>query len=516
MRRPARERWVHDPEVDLVARPLQPELPRCRGLAATRAPDRRRCRSGSSSRPPTRASSRWTPPTVQRCTGLRRAAARWTSRTGLGGRDPREDGISSPPIVVGDVVAGRLVGGREPTRRHAERHACRPSTRAAGRPAGAGTRCRATRPTRPAPPGAATAPIAPAPPTSGRWARPTPSATSSSCRPAAPRRTSTAASASATTAARTAWSRCAPSTGELVWSFQTVHHDLWDYDVGSQPVLIDFPVDGRLVPAVVQATKMGHLFILDRETGEPLVPVEERPVPAVRRAGRGAARRPSPSPPGRRRSSRSGCGPKTPGASPPGSRALRARRSRRCASEGVFTPPSLEGSVVYPGHRRRLELGQRRLRPGAPAALRQHLADREHGAAGARANDGPRHARPLGATSPRFEQAGHALRRALRRAALALRRARATRRPGARSRRSTSVPSGRRWERPLGTVRDLAPAAARRCPGACRTWAARSRRPGGLVFIGAALDDYLRAFDSETGEELWKGRLPGRRPGDAR
>ena len=57
------------------------------------------------------------------------------------------------------------------------------------------------------------------------------------------------------------------STGELVWSFQTVHHDLWDYDIAAQPVLVDVPRDGRVVAAVAQPTKTGWLFVLDRETG---------------------------------------------------------------------------------------------------------------------------------------------------------------------------------------------------------------------------------------------------------
>ena len=69
-------------------------------------------------------------------------------------------------------------------------------------------------------------------------------------------------------------------TGKVRWHFQVVHHDLWDFDVGSQPSLITVPRDGREVPAVAVVTKMGHIFILDRATGEPLFPVEERPVPA--------------------------------------------------------------------------------------------------------------------------------------------------------------------------------------------------------------------------------------------
>jgi len=69
------------------------------------------------------------------------------------------------------------------------------------------------------------------------------------------------------------------ATGKLVWYFQTVHHDIWDYDLPAQPVLINVGRNGREIPAVAQVTKMGFVFILDRITGKPLFPVEERPVP---------------------------------------------------------------------------------------------------------------------------------------------------------------------------------------------------------------------------------------------
>jgi len=70
------------------------------------------------------------------------------------------------------------------------------------------------------------------------------------------------------------------STGALVWAFQTVHHDLWDYDNASPPALVTLTRNGVRWPAVLQATKTGMLFVLDRATGKPLFPVEERPVPA--------------------------------------------------------------------------------------------------------------------------------------------------------------------------------------------------------------------------------------------
>ena len=75
------------------------------------------------------------------------------------------------------------------------------------------------------------------------------------------------------------------STGKLVWSFQTAHHDLWDYDNASPPALVTVTKGSAPTPAVLQATKSGMLFVLNRETGEPLWPVEERPVPASDVAG---------------------------------------------------------------------------------------------------------------------------------------------------------------------------------------------------------------------------------------
>lgn len=69
------------------------------------------------------------------------------------------------------------------------------------------------------------------------------------------------------------------ATGKLVWYFQMVHHDIWDYDMPAQPVLIDVKRDGKTIPAVAQVTKMGFVFVLDRVTGKPLFPIEERAVP---------------------------------------------------------------------------------------------------------------------------------------------------------------------------------------------------------------------------------------------
>ena len=138
------------------------------------------------------------------------------------------------------------------------------------------------------------------------------------------------------------------NAGEVVWHFQTVHHDLWDYDIGAQPTLFDFPTEGGSVPAVAVSTKMGHVFFLHRETGEPLFEVEERPVPQ----GGTPEDYLSPNQPFPTR---------PPSLYPPKldpedaygltfwDRAACRERIEALRSEGLFTPPSLQGSVHYPG-----------------------------------------------------------------------------------------------------------------------------------------------------------------------
>ena len=148
------------------------------------------------------------------------------------------------------------------------------------------------------------------------------------------------------------------ATGEVVWHFQVVHHDLWDYDVPAQPVLVNVTRDGRSVPAVVVATKMGHLFLLHRETGAPLFPIEERRVPQSTIPGEEASpTQPFPILPR----------PLVPstltadeawGINDDERKACRARLAP-LRSEGIFTPPSFEGTRGFPRFRRRRELGRR-------------------------------------------------------------------------------------------------------------------------------------------------------------
>ena len=137
-------------------------------------------------------------------------------------------------------------------------------------------------------------------------------------------------------------------TGALVWQFQTVHHDVWDYDVPAQPVLFDLQTPRGPVAALAQVTKMGHVFVLDRATGAPLFPVEERAVPQTDVPGETTSpTQPFPTHPP----------PLHPvQLTPADAWGFTRFDQKACAdeiakyrSEGIFTPPSMRGSIEFPG-----------------------------------------------------------------------------------------------------------------------------------------------------------------------
>ncbi len=137
-------------------------------------------------------------------------------------------------------------------------------------------------------------------------------------------------------------------TGERIWHFQTVHHDLWDMDNPPAPILVDLDVDGSPRDAVIQMTKMGYMFVLDRESGEPIFPVEERPVPQSNLPGEETwPTQPfplKPPPLTRQGFTRADLADHTPEA--------KAKAEEIFAQYGpsvMFTPPSVEGFVLFPG-----------------------------------------------------------------------------------------------------------------------------------------------------------------------
>ncbi|HEV2321655.1 MAG TPA: PQQ-binding-like beta-propeller repeat protein, partial [Gammaproteobacteria bacterium] len=158
-------------------------------------------------------------------------------------------------------------------------------------------------------------------------------------------------------------------TGKLVWGQQLVHHDLWDYDVASQPTLVDLMHDGKQVPALIQATKTGFLYTFDRVTGAPLFPILEKPVPQDAVPGE----KPSPTQP-------------IPSAPPPlvrqtpltpndawgiayfDTRACR-KRIEADRSEGIFQPPSTKESIMLPGNAGGANWGGIAFDPGRQLAI---------------------------------------------------------------------------------------------------------------------------------------------------
>ena len=139
-------------------------------------------------------------------------------------------------------------------------------------------------------------------------------------------------------------------TGERLWHFQTIHHDLWDFDLPVAPKLLTVRHDGREIAAVAQASKQGYLYVFDRVTGEPLWPIEERPMPATDAPGEVASpTQPIPTAPppfARLTFTEADINPYIPEEDQAKVREI----LRTYRNEGLYTPPSLQGTVMMPGH----------------------------------------------------------------------------------------------------------------------------------------------------------------------
>lgn len=137
-------------------------------------------------------------------------------------------------------------------------------------------------------------------------------------------------------------------TGKRIWHYQIVRHDVWDYDLASQPALVRLRHEGRLVDAVAQTTKMGLIFLLDRETGQPLFPVEERPVPESNLPDEKlAATQPVPLKPASL--NRPAFTEDQITDISPEAHAFVLKKFRAARTGPLFTPPSKQGTVIYPG-----------------------------------------------------------------------------------------------------------------------------------------------------------------------
>ena len=297
------------------------------------------------------------------------------------------------------------------------------------------------------------------------------------------------------------------STGEMVWYQQLVHHDVWDYDLPAQPTLVELSHDGKIIPAVLQATKMGLIFSFNRETGEPIFAIEERAVPQGGVPGEHLSKTqpfPVAPPPVVRH------GPVT-GDDAWGllffdTRACRAR-IENMRSEGIYTPPSLEGTIGLPGFPGGINWGGIAFDPAAQIAV-------------VNAIDGPMEVTLI----PRDEmqqvresgefgadgfsrQAGTPY--GLHRAPLMSPLGMPCIAPPWGNLTAIDMEKGTiLWQVPLGTIEDMAPAIVPNFEYGVPNLGGPIITAGGLIFIGAAMDDYIRAYDLENGRELWKGRLP--------
>ena len=287
------------------------------------------------------------------------------------------------------------------------------------------------------------------------------------------------------------------STGEFVWGFQVVHHDLWDYDVASQPTLFAWK-DGT--PAIAITTKMGRVFVLNRLNGKPLLPVEERPVTKSDIEGEESW-------PTQPASTISLVPEKLSAEDAWGKdeaeRQFCAQKIEQARAGEIFTPPSLQGTLVFPSNVGGVNWGS-----GAYDPQRHFLF--------VDTNRLPIFVKLI----PR-DQLDEARKNATDADRLHGEFARQTGAPFAMFRTPLLSPSGlpcnappwgtiaavdlfagkKVWDVPLGSFLPNVMTGTISLGGPMAT-------AGGVVFTSATMDNFLRAFDSETGKELWKYQLP--------
>ncbi len=298
------------------------------------------------------------------------------------------------------------------------------------------------------------------------------------------------------------------ATGKVVWSFQTVHHDLWDYDVASPPLLFDVSRDGRSIPALAVGSKTGHLFVLNRETGQPIFGVEEKPAPKSTVPGEeAAATQPFPVLPkafapqamtadeawGLDDADRNWC----------------REEIRKLRNEGIFTPPSVEGTLVIPGNIGGMNWGGAAFDPDQGllvlpssnlAAVVRLIArssfDNERSKNRDLGGDwefAPQRGTPYGMARRFLFAPGHHLP--------------CVPPPWGLLSAIKAATGEIAWQIPFGQI-----AGTEKLPQA-RGWGSPSlggpiTTAGGITFVAGSLESAIRAFETATGKELWRGSLP--------
>ncbi|WP_443083790.1 membrane-bound PQQ-dependent dehydrogenase, glucose/quinate/shikimate family [Verticiella alkaliphila] len=302
------------------------------------------------------------------------------------------------------------------------------------------------------------------------------------------------------------------TTGQEKWVYQTVHNDLWDYDIPMQPTFVDFPMpDGSTTPALIFGTKGGQIFVLDRQTGKPLTQVEERPV----KAGKIPDQVYSPTQPFSVGMPTIGAADLTEadmwGATPFDQLVCRIKfKSMRY--DGLFTPPGKDPSLNLPGSLGGMNWGGLSLDPNGQylfvndmrIGLEVQLIDQP---AGGKRSDGGEAANVTTATP--LVGTPYAINAKLRFVSPLDIPCQA---PPFGTLTAVDLKTRQiAWQVPVGTVQDTGPMGIKMrlpIPVGMPTIGGTLATQGGLVFIAATQDYYLRAYHSGTGEELWKARLP--------
>ena len=290
-------------------------------------------------------------------------------------------------------------------------------------------------------------------------------------------------------------------SGQLRWVFQTVHHDLWDMDVPAQPSLVDIDTESGPVPALVAPTKQGDIYVLDRRTGEPILPVREVPAPQGAAEGDRAA-------PTQPVSALSYAPPMLEGKDLWGAtfidQMLCHVQFHSLRYEGRYTPPSTQGTLVYPGNFGVFNWGGVAIDPvrqmvfSTPAYLpfTSTLIPREDDQKTYVSDKAPHLNENFGAPfavelKPFVSPIGLPC----------------TAPPWGYVAGADLRTGKTHWLRKNGTVRDRAPVPLPFKMGV-PSLGGPMLTAGGVAFLSGTLDNYLRAYDSSTGRELAKWRLP--------
>jgi quinoprotein glucose dehydrogenase len=292
------------------------------------------------------------------------------------------------------------------------------------------------------------------------------------------------------------------ATGHVRWTFQFTHHDLWDMDVGGQPTLIDMKTADGVKPAVMASTKQGSIYVLDRSTGQPIVPINEVPVPQGAVAGDHTSPTQPKSdlnfmPPPLKERDMWGV--------TPFDQALCRIDFKSLRYDGAFTPPSLQGSIVYPGNFGVFDWGGISVDPVRQIAFvnPDYMAFRSKLVPAAEVEGGPgRKSETEGVQPNKGTPYGVILEALLSPLGLPCQA------PAWGYVAAVDLTTHQTlWKHKNGTVRDSSPVPlplTMGVPSLGGTFTTAS----GVGFMSGSLDQFLRAYDLRNGKQLWEGRLP--------